>query len=354
MIDTGPDVPDPRDARGRPGAAGLRLPARQRRPDRRDRAHARPRGPRRRPAVGAARAGSASPGLRRPADDRDGALEDRGAQAEERADARHRAGRAVRRGPVRPGDDPRVPLDSGRVRRGRDVRPGHGDHDRRLQVRPDAGGRPADRCGAAGGARQGGSAASVRRLHQRRPAWHRAVGGERRTGPAGGDRARAGPGGGDVVRIQRAPAPAGDRRRDRARPPGRRGGPLDAQEPEHRAPARPCRGARGTAGVAQGDRELPGAAAGDADDRQPGRAAVGAAPHGARRAPQREAALRRHDHLLRHPDPRQRARGQRDGRPPLPDRRHRDHDAGRRRARVRPRLVGGDPADAEPHPARST
>ena len=194
-------------------------------------------------------------------------------------------GERVRGGPVRPRDDPRVALDPGRVRRRRHVRPRHRDPDRRLQVRPDAGGRPADRRGAARGARAGGSAAAVRRLDERRPARHRAVGGERRAGAAGGHRARAGPGRRDLVRVQRAPPPAGDRRRDRARPPGRRGGPLDAQEPQHRAPARPRRGARGAARVAQGDRELPRRAARDAHHRQPGRAAVGAAPHGARRAP---------------------------------------------------------------------
>ena len=58
-----------------------------------------------------------------------------------------------------------------------------------------------------------------------------------------------------------------------------------------------------------------------------------------RRAPSGEAALRRHDHLLGHADPGQRARGERDGGPPLPDRRHRDHDAGRSRC-TRPATAG--------------
>ena len=92
----GADVPDHRDARHRPGAAGLRVSARPRRAHRGDRADARPRGPRRRAALGAARAraGHAPADLRRPADDRDGALEDRGAQAQGRDAGGGRARRA--------------------------------------------------------------------------------------------------------------------------------------------------------------------------------------------------------------------------------------------------------------------
>ena len=56
-------------------------------------------------------------------------------------------------------------------------------------------------------------------------------------------------------------------------------------------------------------------------DRVAGRAAVGAAPDGPPRPPAGRAARGRHRDLLRHADPRQRARGQRDDRPPLPDRR---------------------------------
>ena len=221
----------------------------------------------------------------------------------------------------------------------------------RLQVRPDAGGRPPDRRRAPGRAGQRGSAAAVRRLDQRRPARDGAVGGERRAGAEGGHRARGGSRGGDVLRVQRPPPPAGDRCRRRARPARRGDRPLDAQEPQHRAAARPRAGARGPAGVAQGDRELPRRAARDADDRQPGRAAVGAAADGASGAPAGEAPLRRHDHLLGDADPGQRAGRERDGGPPLPDRRDRDHDPGRGGARVRARLVRGDQADAEPHQA---
>ena len=76
-----PALPDRRDGRHRPRAARLRLPARARRRHRGDRHHPRPRGPPRRAAVGAARAGGDIPGLRRPADDGDGALQARRAPA---------------------------------------------------------------------------------------------------------------------------------------------------------------------------------------------------------------------------------------------------------------------------------
>ena len=64
-------------------------------------------------------------------------------------------------------------------------------------------------------------------------------------------------------------------------------------------------------------------------DREPGRAAVGAAPHGARRPPPRGPARGRHRDLLRHPHAGQRAGGERDDRPHLPARRHGDHAARR-------------------------
>ena len=73
-----------------------------------------------------------------------------------------------------------------------DMRGGAADHrarlgadDRRLQVRPDPGRRPAGRHVAARRARPRGPAAALRRLDQRRPARHGALGVERRPGPAG-------------------------------------------------------------------------------------------------------------------------------------------------------------------------
>ena len=76
-------LPDRRDDGHRPRPARLHLPARARRRHRGDRHHARPRGPPRRAAVGAARAGGDhGPGhLRRAADGRHGALQARRAPA---------------------------------------------------------------------------------------------------------------------------------------------------------------------------------------------------------------------------------------------------------------------------------
>ena len=99
-----------------------------------------------------------------------------------------------------------------------DVRARHRDHHGRLQVRPDARGRPADRRRAPGRAGQRGRAAAVRRLDQRRP-----PSGRRRRRRASGPvleeifGARGGSRRADVLRVQRAPPPAGDRcRRSRS------------------------------------------------------------------------------------------------------------------------------------------
>ncbi len=136
-------LPDGRDDGHRPRAAGLHVPARARRRDRGDRDHARPRGPPRRAAVGAARArpGQRAGRLRRPADGRDGALQARRAQAARgqargAADRRHRPGR-----PVHARAHPPHALDPRRRRRGADLPAGHHPLHGRLQVRPDAGRR---------------------------------------------------------------------------------------------------------------------------------------------------------------------------------------------------------------------
>ena len=67
--------------------------------------------------------------------------------------------------------------------------------------------------------------------------------------------------------------------------------------------------------------------------------------------PQVIAARRRHRRLLGDAGARQRARGRRDDRPPLPHRLRGDHDAGRADPRLRPRLRRGAEADAQPHAA---
>ena len=110
---------------------------------------------------------------------------------------------------------------------------------------------------------------------------------------------------------------------DPARPPGRAGRALDAQELQHRLQPRDRQRPRRAADLAEGDRGLP-RREGDRDlDRQPGRAALGAAADGVQRPPRRRAALRRHGDLLGDPDPGQRALGERDDRPDLRDRRAR-------------------------------
>ncbi len=110
-------------------------------------------------------------------------------------------------------------------------------------------------------------------------------------------------------------------------------------------------GARGAVHLAEGDRGLPGREGGRDLHRQPGRAAFGSAPHGAPRSSGRRAPLRRHGDLLGDPDPRQRALGQRDDRPDLPDRRLGRDCGGRTDPRLGPRLAGGAQADAQPDQA---
>ena len=96
------------------------------------------------------------------------------------------------------------------------------------------------------------------------------------------------------------------------------------------------------------DRELP-RREGDRDlDRQPGRAALGAAADGQQRPSRRRAALRRHGRLLGDAGARQRARRQRDDRPHLRDRRDSRDRQGRADPRLRPRLAGGAETDAQP------
>ena len=99
----------------------------------------------------------APPDLRRPADGRDGALQARGAQAQGRA-GRGRAGPAstFEAGPFDIEMVQDGALDPRRVRGGAHLRARHDARHRRLQVRPDAGGRRARRRRAAGRARPRG------------------------------------------------------------------------------------------------------------------------------------------------------------------------------------------------------
>ncbi len=179
----------------------------------------------------------------------------------------------------------------------------------------------------------------------------RAVGVERRPGPARDLRSLRGTDHRHLVRLQHPPRAAGDRRRRGARPPGRPGRPLDAQELQHRLQPGDRQRALRAVHPAARDRELPRREGGRDLDRQPGRAALGAAPDGQQRPPRRRAALRRHGRLLGDAGAGQRARGQRNDRPDLRDRRLRGHGEGRADPRLGPRLAGGAEADAQPDQA---
>ena len=203
---------------------------------------------------------------------------------------------------------------------------------RRLQVRPDAGRRCPRRRLAARRARPRRRPAPVRRLDQRRPPRLLALGARRRAAPARGVRAGPGPDHRDQLRVEHPPRSAGDRRRRPARAQGLAGRALDAQERQHRALARPHRVSRGNADPAPGGRGLARREDRRDLDRVPGRAAVGAAADGAQRPPDDQAAPWRHRRVLRHPDPWQRARGQRDGRPAVPHRLRGHHHRARRRS----------------------
>ena len=228
------DVPHRRDARDRPRAARLLVSAGSGRRHRGHRADPRPRGPRRRAALRAPRDRDAAGDLRGRLDDRPGALEARGAPDARRAARGARARRAGAPGTVRARAGPHGALDPRLVRGGAAVRARPGGDHRRLQVRPDSGGRqPGGRLPPrrAGG---GGGPLPVRRLDQCRPARGRAVRVERRAGAPGPVRALSRSDHRHLVRVQRPPRPAGDRRGRRAGPPGGARGPLDAKELQHR------------------------------------------------------------------------------------------------------------------------
>ena len=169
---------------------------------------------------------------------------------------------------------PRRALDPGLRRdRARDGgRPGR-PH-RRLEARPHARRRPEDRRRPARRARQPGRRPAARRLDERRAARDDRLGAARRRGVPDADPAAQGPDPRRLLRVERAPDAAGDRRRDPGRAQGGDRRPLDAQEPQHRPAARlPRRAGAHPDQAAGGD----GAAARPGDDPlhgQPGRADV--------------------------------------------------------------------------------
>ena len=183
--------------------------------------------------------------LRRRADDRDGALEARRAQAaRRRAQRGRRPARALELGPFSlelVHMTHSIP-DSSAVALGTDLGTVLITGDYKFDQTPvdgAAGGRLAP-----GRARARGRAAAVRRLDERRPRGLLAVGVGRRPAPGGGVRALRGADRGDELRLEHPPRAAGRRRRRRARPQGRAGRALDAQERRHRAHARPHRDPR--------------------------------------------------------------------------------------------------------------
>ena len=143
VVDTGLMFPTAEMLGHRPGPARLLLPARSRRRHRGDRPHPRPRGPRRRAALRAARDRRAAGDLRRPADDRHGPLQARRAQARRRAAGGAAGGGEGPARPLRAGADPPLALDPRHARRPAHHRAGLDADDRRLQVRPDPGRRAA-------------------------------------------------------------------------------------------------------------------------------------------------------------------------------------------------------------------
>ncbi len=141
-----------------------------------------------------------------------------------------------------------------------------------------------------------------------------------------------------LLRLERPSRPAGDRRGGRARSQGCAGRPIDAKELQHRLEPGDGERARRHLHQPEGDRELPRRARDRDLDGKPGRAALGAPADGFQRPPRCRAPLGRHDHLLGNGGARQRARGERDDRPHLRDRRNR-RDC-RRRARSMFRATG--------------
>ena len=252
-------LPDGRDDGHRPRPARLHVPARARRRDRGDRDHARPRGPSRRAAVGdpRPRPGQDPRRLRRPADDRDGALEARRAQAARRpargaADRRHRA-------TAGPFEIERIHLthsipDSSGVALKTPLGTVLFTGDYKFDQTP-VGGAPGGH-GAPGRARPRGpaaAAAATPRTSTARASRERV---DRRPAPGPRVRALRGPHRRHLLRLEHPPRPAGRARRREERPQGRARRPLDAQERQHRPQPRAHRHPGGDAGAAARDRPV--------------------------------------------------------------------------------------------------
>ncbi len=251
MIDSRSRLPARRAPRRRPRAAGLRLPARP--PGARGHPHPRPRGPRRRAALPAAR-GARALGHRDAPDARPGEVE----------------ARRARLGSVRPSyaSSPPTMAASRSARSGVEfVRMSHSVPDAVGVCLETAAGRvfhtgdwkldstPVDGLrtdvGQARGDRQPRRRPAARRLDQRGAPRLHPVGAGRRTGVPPDHPCPPRPHPDLVLRLEHPPHAAGDRRRARGRPLGQRRRPLDAQEPQHRAQPRLRRSTRRPARAAR-------------------------------------------------------------------------------------------------------
>ena len=140
-----------------------------------------------------------------------------------------------------------------------------------------------------------------------------------------------------VLRLERPPHAAGDRRR---RPDGPQGGdrrPLDAQEPQHRREPRVPGDSRGDGDPAEGARRVRAARGADPLHGQPGRADVGAHPHRLQRPPGGVGRARRHGDPLRAAGARERAARARHDQPAFEGGRGGAARGERARSRVRSR-----------------
>ena len=226
-------------------------------------------------------------------------------------------------------------------------RPAH----RRLEARPHAGGRPAHGCRPPRRARDPGRRPHARRLDERRASGRHGLGAARRRGVPADHPAARGPRPDRVLRLERPPDAAGDRRRRPGGPQGRGRRALDAEEHEHLAQPRLRRRAGGDADPAERARPVPPARGADPLHRQPGRADVGADPDRLQRPPGGVRGARRHRDPLRAAGSRERAARPRHDQPAGEVRRRGAPPGERACARVGPRPRRGAAHDARPRPA---
>ena len=238
---------------------------------------------------------------------------------------------------VRPGVPRGQPLDPRRAGRGRAYARRHDPAHRRLQGRPAAAGRPADRPAGLRPDRHRGGRPVDGRLHQRRDPGLRDPGAGHLPGAGAGLRRQPAAGDRGLLRLARAPGAAGARRRRGPRPQGRLRRPVDG--PQHGRGPRPGlpAGAGQHLDRAARHREVPARGGGDHLHRVAGRAAVGAVPDGQPGAPGGHPHPRRHGGAGQLADPGQRERGLPGDQRAEPAGRARGAQGQRAGARLRPR-----------------